>query len=107
VHGYFSSGIINRFYVRPGGSAANPADKRLNVSTDWAPGSSGAAILDECANVIGHVARIKPLLGDKPGDEPDDHGDGATPTLMTLHEAVPSGTVLKLIEKTNTAAATK
>lgn len=97
--GYFSSGIINRFYTRPGGSADNPADQRFNVSTDWAPGSSGAGILDECANVIGHVARIKPLLGDKPSTEADDHGEGAAPTLMTLHEAVPAGSVLKLIEK--------
>ncbi|MGA2446833.1 MAG: redoxin domain-containing protein [Opitutaceae bacterium] len=105
--GYFSNGIINRFYTKLGGSADNPADQRFNVSTDWAPGSSGAAILDECANVIGHVARIKPLLGDKPSDDSDDHGGSATPTLMTLHEAVPARSVLKLIEKTNIATATK
>ena len=49
--GYFSNGLVNRFYTRPGGSADNPADQRFNVSTDWAPGSSGAAILDECANI--------------------------------------------------------
>jgi thiol-disulfide isomerase/thioredoxin len=107
AHGYFSSGIVNRFYAGPGGSADDPANQRFNVSTDWAPGSSGAAILDECANVIGHVARIKPLLGGKPADDTDDHGETAVPTLMTLHEAVPAMSVLKLIEKANNAAATK
>jgi thiol-disulfide isomerase/thioredoxin len=103
--GYFSNGIVNRLYTRPGGSSDNPADQRINVSTDWAPGSSGAAILDECANIIGQVARIKPLLGDKPGGELDDHGESATPTVMTLHEAVPARSVLKLILRMNTAAA--
>ncbi len=34
---------------------------RLNVSTDWAPGSSGAAVLDQCGNAIGHVSTIAPL----------------------------------------------
>ena len=31
---------------------------RVNVSTDWAPGSSGSAVLDQCGNVIGHVSTI-------------------------------------------------
>ena len=100
ARGYFSSGIVNRFYTRPGGKAGNPADQRFNVSTDWAPGSSGAAILDECANVIGHVARILPLLADKPNAGSDEHDESAVPTLMTLHEGVPARSVLKLIEHT-------
>ena len=104
VRGYFSTGIINRFYTRAGGNPANPSDQRFNVSTDWAPGSSGAAILDEFANVIGHVTRIKPLLGDKSGDDSEEHGAGSAPTLMTLHEAVPAQSVLQLIENTNRAA---
>jgi thiol-disulfide isomerase/thioredoxin len=107
VRGYFSSGIVNRFYTRPGGSPDRPSDQRLNVSTDWAPGSSGAAILDECGNVIGHVARIQSFMGEKLEDDSDDHAESTTPTLMTLHEAVPAGSVLKLIEKMNNAAVTK
>ena len=104
VRGFFSNGIINRFYTRPGGADDHPADQRFNVSTDWAPGSSGAAILDDSANVIGHVTRIKALVGDKSVDDPDDHSANAPPTLMTLHEAVPAQSVLKLIENTNLAA---
>jgi thiol-disulfide isomerase/thioredoxin len=102
VRGYFSNGMINRFYARPGGSANNPADQRFNVSTDWAPGSSGAAILDDTAHVIGHVTRIKPLFGGNASDDSDDHAQSAT--LMTLHEGVPASCVLKLIETTNRAA---
>ena len=104
VRGFFSNGIINRFYTRAGGKDENPADQRFNVSTDWAPGSSGAAILDDSANIIGHVTRIKALVGDKSVDDADDHSANAPPTLMTLHEAVPAQSVLKLIENTNLAA---
>ncbi len=70
--GYFSEGIVNRFYRHAGGNTAtNGVDEfkalRLNVSTDWAPGSSGAAVLDESANVIGHVSTIMPLSESRPG----------------------------------------
>jgi hypothetical protein len=65
-HGYFSTGIVNRFYwQRPATGAPGSVDAvkslRVNVSTDWAPGSSGAAVLDECGNVIGHVSTISPM----------------------------------------------
>src|SRR5439155_12589641 len=62
--GYFSQGIINRFYQFPGRrpvsapESAAYAPTRLNVSTDWAPGSSGSAVLDEFGNAIGHVSTI-------------------------------------------------
>lgn len=62
--GYFSSGIVNRFYW----AGANKGDTnsysdvrnlRINVSTDWAPGSSGSPVLDGRGNVIGHVSKIR------------------------------------------------
>ena len=64
--GYLSVGIVNRFYWRPSrsgkpGSLDEVKSLRVNASTDWAPGSSGAAVLDECGNVIGHVSTIAPL----------------------------------------------
>lgn len=69
--GYLSAGIVNRFYwLRGRRGAAGSLDElkflRLNVSTDWAPGSSGAAVLDERGNVIGHVATIAPLTETAP-----------------------------------------
>lgn len=105
--GYFSRGIVNRFYrdapkrrVQDSGPAP-PQPLGLNVSTDWAPGSSGAAILDECGNAIGHVARILPVEEEArrkaPPGKPNQRQD--TGTLMVLHEAVPAQEVLGLIER--------
>jgi hypothetical protein len=54
--GYFSKGMINRFYVYK--QKGQKESSRIAVSVDWAPGSSGAAILDEFGNAIGHVSSI-------------------------------------------------
>lgn len=94
IRGYFSTGIINRLYQKVEGRENS---RCMNVSTDWAPGSSGSAVLDECGNAIGHVARIQPLFGDQRTSSDDDHGD--KPTLMTLNEAVSAKVVRDLIEK--------
>ena len=100
VVGHFSSGIVNRlFTLSKAGEKADPRQERIAVSADWAPGSSGSAILDECGNIIGHVARIRPLFG-KPGT-PDSHGKEPTtvPTLMTVNEAIPASVIASLIEQ--------
>jgi hypothetical protein len=55
---YFSKGMVNRFFMLP----RRPFGKlspRIDVSTDWAPGSSGSAVLDACGNAIGHVSEIQ------------------------------------------------
>ncbi len=52
---YFSQGIVNRFFLHTRRGAESP---RLEVSTDWAPGSSGSAVVDACGNAIGHVSEI-------------------------------------------------
>lgn len=107
--GYFSSGIINRFYWS-GGAAPRAPDTlaavrrlRVNVSTDWAPGSSGAAVLDSRGNAIGHVAAIKAMSDDKPPRRTANAGGGKSPprpkeTLIVLHEAIPARGVKLLIE---------
>jgi thiol-disulfide isomerase/thioredoxin len=101
TRGYFSNGIINRFFSLNPSAPSDPRFQRLNVSTDWAPGSSGSAVLDECGNVIGHVARIQSISKGAPtppaaGTPP--RTPEANPTLMNLHEAVPAKSVLSLIE---------
>jgi len=107
--GYFSQGIVNRYYREmPRKRDARNGEKiedqplGLNVSTDWAPGSSGAAIIDECGNAIGHVARILPV--EEEPRKKTTASDGKTTqadtgTLMVIHNAVPSQEVLALIEK--------
>lgn len=108
---YFSQGIINRFYQFPGrkpvsapDSAAFYAPTRLNVSTDWAPGSSGSAVLDDCGNAIGHVSTIATFsdqeavdTGEKTQRTPDRQAL-AFSTMIVFHEAVGASDVLWLIK---------
>jgi hypothetical protein len=114
---YFSAGIVNRFYqpakVRRSGSRAAEAvlPTRINVSTDWAPGSSGSAVLDECGNVVGHVssvsmpnapapARAAPKASGASG-EPKPKAQTAQPPKLTpivFHEAVSARDVQRLIK---------
>ncbi len=106
--GYFSEGIVNRFFWQgtPGkeGTAGMWKNLRLNVSTDWAPGSSGAAILDQAGNAIGHVSTIHPLSegprtkqsDEKAGAKTVDRFGGAT--LITLHAATPARGMMELAQ---------
>lgn len=107
--GYFSAGIINRFYwsegqpQRAADTLAAARHLRVNVSTDWAPGSSGAAVLDACGNAIGHVAVIKALSNDKPSRpsaNPSGQNNPPRPkeTMIVLHEGIPARGVKLLLE---------
>ncbi len=119
--GYFSNGIINRFYWKRGrsmkdGSLEQLESLRVNVSTDWAPGSSGAAVLDEYGNAIGHVSQIAPLaptgrmanavVPEKikdavaVGDEKPKKAAPPKPesVVITLHEAIPARGIRALAE---------
>jgi len=99
VLGHFSAGMVNRMHAAQGADDQNnPLLQRMDVSADWASGSSGSAILDAYGNAIGQVARIRPLLGSTQNSEPAT-GKAAIPTLMTLNEAIPASVVLSLIEK--------
>ncbi len=119
--GYFSSGLLNRFFWLDGKASSQVTsiegarNLRIHVSADWAPGSSGAAMMDVCGNVIGHVSVIDPLVSDeplpvekavvKPGKKslkisppPADHR-----VLMILHEAISARGVRLLAESMNAA----
>jgi hypothetical protein len=87
--GYFSTGIVNRFATNPGAKSPNTLSKRLNVSTDWAPGSSGSAVLDACGNAVGHVGSITSIQSQPKGNNAPSH-------YMTLHWAIPASHVLHL-----------
>jgi hypothetical protein len=128
--GYFSNGIVNRFYWKPGragidGSLEQLESLRVNVSTDWAPGSSGAAVLDEHGNAIGHVSRVAPLaptgrIANREVSEPvkdavavgDEKPKKTTPrkpetVVITLHEAIPARAIRALATHAESAGATK
>ena len=88
---------MNRFYQHWHNEAeAGRFPVWMNVSTDWAPGSSGAAVLDEFGNAIGHVSEISA------------HGEAERPavkdskrngeTLIVFHNAVRAAAVMELVK---------
>lgn len=91
--GYFSTGIINRFFW-DGSYKGQDKDKksidaisylRVNYSNDWAPGSSGSPLFDSAGNVTGHVSTISSL------------GSGKDkPSLLILHTGTPARGVQQL-----------
>jgi hypothetical protein len=97
---YFSAGIVNRFYQlsapRPTGSHSDSMGTvtRINVSTDWAPGSSGSAVLDDCGNAIGQVAMISAVPEQAATKAPAAQTD--KPAAIVFHEAVSARDILRL-----------
>jgi hypothetical protein len=75
------------------------------VATDWAPGSSGSAVLDECGNAIGHVSTIatfsdqETIETDEKKEKPTDRRALAFSTMIVFHEAVAASDVLWIIKK--------
>ena len=113
--GYFTSGILNRFFWLDGSKSTDAAsiegarNLRIHVGADWAPGSSGAAVLDVCGNAVGHVSAIDPLVSDdplpeeKPGKQGKKSKKKSPPltdhsALIVLHEAVSARSVRMLAE---------
>ena len=100
--GFFSQNIVNRFYQFPGRRrvsappSASYAPTRIDVGTDWAPGSSGSAVLDECGNAIGHVSTIAAVSEEKDAGEESAPSSGAT--MIIFHEAVSARDVLRLVK---------
>lgn len=102
--GIFSQGILNRIFALPerrrvnvpGAPAFSPT--RIHVSTAWAAGSSGSAVLDDCGNAIGHVLAVTPGdTGQIVGMSPDAIGMPDT----VFHEAASARAVLALIAADN------
>ena len=116
--GFYAEGIVNRFIKRPflhdnevsktPGKAVDVVPEEspvwMCVTSDWAQGSSGSAVIDACGNAVGHVSEIEPVMED-PLD-PEDDTEAAkkeaehTPrgTVIIFHEAITAGNVLALIK---------
>ncbi len=94
--GFFSRGIVNRFYrrSRDGGDTI-----RMQVSTDWAPGSSGSAVLDGFGNAIGHVSTILSASSTRPSaTRTEDAPPEANRTQIVFRSATRAADVLALID---------
>ena len=119
--GYFSQGMVNRFVKRPflrkkevqdaeKASASNPDSSTasapakaplespvwIEVSTEWAPGSSGSAVLDTCGNAVGHVSEIEAVLEDPLPNAK--RAAKARGTVIIFHDAIAASNVLSLIK---------
>lgn len=92
--GYFSEGMVNRFVkLREDGAEV----VRMNVSTDWTPGSSGAGVIDQCGNAIGHVAMLY-TVGNPPMPSAPEGKKQRDETIMVIHSAARAADVLSLIK---------
>lgn len=107
ISDYFSHGLINRIFVNsPSRDLSESETKRhmrLNVGADWAPGSSGAPVVDHYGNLIGFVAAARQLMGpagqavQADGTLQPGPTNGIT-TFLTAHEAGTATAVQMLIE---------
>lgn len=103
ARGYFSKGLVHRFVAVPPPDGQGERVVTVEVGADWAPGSSGSAVLDECGNAIGHVASIRAQLEEpEEAGEPAAAGDAAPPTplgtFLVQRAATRAADVLRWIE---------
>jgi S1-C subfamily serine protease len=97
--GFFSQGIVNRFYQDWDFTEAKPkSPKRMNVSTDWASGSSGAAVLDRFGNAVGHVCMISAQGADH-SSEATAGTNRTAQTVIVFHDAVCASDVIALVKR--------
>jgi hypothetical protein len=104
--GYFSEGMVNRFIKRTQ-RRSGEATTRINVSTDWAPGSSGSAIIDERGNAIGHVVSISPMTSEPRASKKGGEKRQPEGPQIVLHEAASAADVLRLIEPSSSSTKRK
>jgi hypothetical protein len=106
--GYYSEGIVSRFVKRPflrkkeAESLPNgtelPRPVWLETTLDWAPGSSGSAVIDAAGNCVGHVSEIQPVLEDPPPNAGKKRSSAFTPgTYIVFHQAITAGELMKLV----------
>ncbi len=110
--GYFSEGIVSRFVKRPfmnkkeadklpdGTEVAKPV--WLETTTDWAPGSSGSALIDQFGNGVGHVSAIQTVLEEAlPGRKKRSEATVIEQlgTQMVFHQAIGAVEVKALVKK--------
>ena len=58
----------------------------LEVGNDWAPGSSGAAVIDICGNAVGQVATIESVVDE--GDATQKKKSLYPGTVIVFHDAI-------------------
>jgi hypothetical protein len=110
--GYFSEGIVSRFVQRPFLSKKEiaklpagtdmPKPVWLEATTDWAPGSSGSALIDQFGNAVGHVSEIQTILEEAlPTRKKKKEGTVIQQlgTQIVFHQAISAAEVKALVKK--------
>jgi hypothetical protein len=109
--GYYSEGIVSRFVQRPflrkreqaalPPGAPVPRPVWLETTLDWAPGSSGSALIDAHGNCVAHVSEIQAVLEDPLPRARSKAKDNATPpapgTYIVFHQAIAAAEVKSLV----------
>lgn len=107
--GYYSDGIVSRFVKRPfmrkREQPALPSGTEvtapvwLETTLDWAPGSSGSALLDAHGNCVGHVSEIQAMLEDPPQRARNKEGAATAPlgTYIVFHQGIAAAEVISLV----------
>ena len=83
----------------PAGVAV-PTPVWLETTLDWAPGSSGSALLDAQGNCVGHVSEIQAMLEDPPVRARNKESPTAAKPLGTyivFHQGIAAAEVRALI----------
>jgi hypothetical protein len=105
--GYYSGGVVSRFVQRPflrkkelaelpkGTEVPRPV--WVETTVDWAPGSSGSAVVDAKGNCVGHVSEIQTVLEDLPVRKRAKAEAVALGTQIVFHHAIAAGEVRALI----------
>jgi hypothetical protein len=96
MFGYFSKGIIARFFLFREGEDQLAKKGRgvcfLSITSDFAVGSSGGPILDDRGNVVGQVQSTSSIFAD-PDDEHPQHPQMVVKAALAVRE------ILTLIEQ--------
>ncbi len=110
--GYYSEGIVSRFVRRPflrkreraglPEGAEVPRPVWIETTADWAPGSSGSALVDAQGNAVGHVSEIQPVLEDplpprKGKAKAATRAERPLATHIIFHQAIAAGEVRALV----------
>lgn len=110
--GYYSEGMVSRFVKRPFMSKKEsdklpegteiPKPTWLETTTDWAPGSSGSALIDQFGNAVGHVSEIQTVLEEPlPARKKKNEGTVIQQlgTQIVFHQAIGAVEVKALVKK--------
>jgi hypothetical protein len=104
--GYYSEGVVARFLTRPLASAPNGKQDIntqpiwVEVTTDYAMGSSGSAVLDMFGNAVGHVSEIESMVDDQSDIPTKARGGVSAPgTVIIFHDLIGVTNVQALINQ--------